>query len=110
MNTPGTLKDARRRKELALASLRELQLKEREGELVSRTAVERLMFATARSVRDNLLNIPDRVAGQYASLRDQSQIHGPLDQGNSAMFRGPDQREGQRQCACAASAATEAEG
>jgi hypothetical protein len=75
MNTPGTLQDARRRKELELASLRELQLKERQGELVSRLAVERLMFATARTCRDNLMNIPDRVAGQCASLRDQQQIH-----------------------------------
>jgi phage terminase Nu1 subunit (DNA packaging protein) len=78
MNTPGTLKDARRRKELALAGLRELQLKQRQGELVSKVAVENQLFSLARTVRDTLLNVPDRVSGQCASLRDQAQIHALL--------------------------------
>ena len=75
-----TLLDAKRRKETALASLKELTLKERQGSLVSRSAVEKEWFKIGRSIRDNLMNIPDRVSGQCASLRDQDKIHSLLTQ------------------------------
>lgn len=75
-----TLLDAKRRKETALATLREWQLEEKKGTLVSRSAMEKEWFRIARAMRDNLMNIPDRVSGQCASLRDQDKIHSLLTQ------------------------------
>ena len=75
-----TLLDARKRKEYALAETRELELRKRKGELVLRSAVEKEWFKIGRSIRDNLANIPDRVSGQCASLRDQDKIHSLLTQ------------------------------
>jgi|SRR5215831_9607968 len=69
-----SLMEARTRKEVALAGLRELQLKERSGELVLRRAVNDFEYKTARMLRDNLFNIPDRIAGQCAK-QNQETIH-----------------------------------
>jgi phage terminase Nu1 subunit (DNA packaging protein) len=66
---------ARARKETALAGLRELQLKERTGELVRKEAVEKVAFATGRRLRDGFLNLPNRLAGILAAERDQHMIH-----------------------------------
>lgn len=65
---------ARARKETALAALRELQLKERTGELVEREAVERVAFATGRRIRDSIENLPARLSGLFAAESDQSTI------------------------------------
>lgn len=45
------------------------------GELVSVDEVKTSAFNKARIVRDNLLNIPDRVASQLASINDEQKIH-----------------------------------
>src|SRR5215472_4784590 len=52
--------EARARKEAALAGLRELQLKVRQGELVEQSKVNNIWFTTTRRVRDNFLNLPAR--------------------------------------------------
>lgn len=70
-----TLSEARRRKETAMAKLRELELQRRTGELVSRAAVETRVFVLVWQVRDLLQNIPDRVAGICAAETDQARIH-----------------------------------
>jgi phage terminase Nu1 subunit (DNA packaging protein) len=64
---------ARARKETALAGLRELQLRQRQGELVEKEAVTKQEFATGRRVRDNLENIPARVSGPCVG-KDQREI------------------------------------
>jgi hypothetical protein len=45
------------------------------GELVSVEEVKTTAYNKARVVRDNLLNIPDRVASQLASLDNEKKIH-----------------------------------
>lgn len=54
--------EARRRKEVALAELRELQLQQRRGELLERIEVEKAAIEKYRVFRDRLLLIPDRCA------------------------------------------------
>ena len=70
--------EARARKETALAGLRELQLRQRQGELVLRSAVEMAVFASNRRVRDQLLNIPSRTSGILAAETNQHTIHAIL--------------------------------
>jgi phage terminase Nu1 subunit (DNA packaging protein) len=63
--------EARARKESALASLRELQLQERTGELVRRDAVSKAVFASNRAIRDQFMNLPARVSGLVAAETNQ---------------------------------------
>ena len=65
---------ARARKETALAGLRELQLRERTGELVEVAAVGAAAFRKARVVRDRLQNIPARCSGILAAESDQMKV------------------------------------
>ena len=67
--------EARARKEAALAGLRELQLKQRQGELVEQSKVDSDWFKIGRQTRDGLFNIPDRVCAICASETDQFKIH-----------------------------------
>ena len=57
---------------------RYLELKQRRGELVAREAIEKEWLRVARTTRDNLFNVPDRVAAQCASMREQSNVHALL--------------------------------
>ena len=50
------------------------------GELIAVDEVKQAAFNKARIVRDNLLNIPDRVANLLASVDDASKIHELLSQ------------------------------
>jgi phage terminase Nu1 subunit (DNA packaging protein) len=54
--------EAQRRKEIAVANLRELELSLKKSELVSRQEVEDAAFTRARIERDALLNWPQRIA------------------------------------------------
>jgi phage terminase Nu1 subunit (DNA packaging protein) len=67
-DAPESYYEARQRKESALARLRELEVQTREGALVEREAVNREAFTVGRQIRDQLLNIPDRLAGVLVSL------------------------------------------
>ena len=60
------------------ADMAELKVRQRNGELVLRNAVERETFALIRASRDKLLNIPDRTSGLLAAETDQSRIHAVL--------------------------------
>lgn len=57
------------------AKLTELEYKERNGELVAVRDVKAQAFALARSVRDGLMGIPDRVAPMLAATQDAAQVH-----------------------------------
>lgn len=70
-----TYNAAKTRHERLKADLAALDLAEKEGRLVEATAVEREAFRVARLVRDGLLNIPDRVAGELAAETDQFKVH-----------------------------------
>ena len=75
---PSTLLEARRRKETAMAGLRELELRKRKGELVLKESVVKEIFAMFRTARDKMFNIPDRVSGILAAESDQLAIHAIL--------------------------------
>ena len=65
--------------EVERGKLAELDRKQREGELVERSEVEEAAFASARRIRDALLNIPGRVTSLYAAETDPQKIHHNLE-------------------------------
>lgn len=71
----GTFQQARTLREAYMARLAKLEYEEKSGKLVQADAVKNEAFKTARMVRDNLLNIPDRVAGELAAESNQFKIH-----------------------------------
>lgn len=73
-SVPVSLNEAKRRKETALAELRELELRKRQGELVEVSAIERQAFETGRQVRDALLSLPERLSGIFAAEPQQDKI------------------------------------
>jgi hypothetical protein len=62
-------------RELYLARLARIEFEERSGKLVSRDEVTVAAFTTARTIRDNLLNIPDRLAATLAAEMEPSRVH-----------------------------------
>lgn len=63
------------RRERAEADLAELELRERRGELVKKSDVEREIFAVQRALRDRLAGIPDRIAPMLAAEADVTRCH-----------------------------------
>jgi hypothetical protein len=61
---PGTYRDAILRKETAIANLRELELAEKRGDLVSRKEAESAWENASVCLRDGILSVPDRIALQ----------------------------------------------
>lgn len=61
--------------EMERGKLLEARAKVEIGELIAVDEVKQAAFNKARIVRDNLLNIPDRVANLLASVDDASKIH-----------------------------------
>lgn len=57
------------------AELARLEFEEAEGKLVDGDKIKRQAFKVARSVRDAILNIPDRVSAELAAERDQFIVH-----------------------------------
>ena len=55
-------------------SLLELNLQEKSGELVKAKDVQVAAFSEARKLRDNMLNIPDRVAALIAADPDENSV------------------------------------
>jgi hypothetical protein len=64
--------------EVERGKLLEAKAKAEIGELVSMEEVKRDAFNTARVVRNNLLNIPDRVSALLASMNEAEKIHEKL--------------------------------
>lgn len=67
--------EARAAHERFKARLAELEMEEREGKLIEADAAKREAFRVARQVRDALLNLPDRVAGELAAETNQFKVH-----------------------------------
>lgn len=61
--------------EVERGKLLEAKAKAEIGELVSVEEVKREAFNTARVVRNNLLNIPDRVSELFGPITDAKKIH-----------------------------------
>lgn len=70
--------EARRRKEVALAGLREFELAERQGQLLRLADVEQTWAATAAMLRDAVLRIPDMAAPQLVGVRDATEARAIL--------------------------------
>src|SRR5258705_11395366 len=66
--SPTSLHGARTRKEHALATLRELEVRRRQGELVEAVAVEREWAGIVRQVRAAMLAVPSRVRSRLPHL------------------------------------------
>lgn len=75
----GSMQAARLRKELALAQLRELELRQKSGELIEVESVRRMWFERGRTVRDLLLGLPPRLAASLAAESDQAAVRVLLD-------------------------------
>ncbi len=74
------LNESRARREHYQAELAKLEVDHRRGELVAADAVKKEAFSTAKTVREALINIPDRVANLLAAENDASAIHMALTQ------------------------------
>ncbi len=70
-----TYAQSRAVRELYLARLAKIEFEERASKLVSRDEVTVAAFTRARTVRDNLLNIPDRLSAMLAAESDPTQVH-----------------------------------
>jgi hypothetical protein len=66
---------ARAVRENYLARLAKIEFEEKTAKLVSRDEVQVAAFTKARTVRDNLLNIPDRLAATLAAETDADKVH-----------------------------------
>lgn len=73
-----TYQAARSRKESSIANLRGLEFAEKEGKLIDRAQTEADAFKTARTVRNGLIAIPDRVASLLAAESDPARVHAVL--------------------------------
>lgn len=70
-----TFMQAKTRREITNANMAALELAEKEGLLVPKADVDREAFRVARTVRDSLLNIPDRTAAELAAETNQFRVH-----------------------------------
>ena len=70
-----TYAQSRAVRELYLARLSKIEFEERAAKLVSRDEVTVAAFTKARTVRDNLLNIPDRLAAMLAAEVDPTEVY-----------------------------------
>jgi phage terminase Nu1 subunit (DNA packaging protein) len=57
------------------ARLAKLDFEEKSGKLVDADTVKKQAFKAARTVRDQMMNIPDRVAAELAAETDTFKIH-----------------------------------
>ena len=74
------LNESRARREHYQAELAKLDVDHRRNELVAADAVKKEAFNVAKTVREALINIPDRVANLLAAESDASAIHMALTQ------------------------------
>jgi hypothetical protein len=66
---------ARAIRENYLARLAKIEFEEKTAKLISRDEVQVAAFTKARTVRDNLLNIPDRLAATLAAESDADKVY-----------------------------------
>lgn len=74
-----TTHEARRRKELALAELREMERDRRRGELVPAADVKTKWAAIAGRIRDAVLRIPNKCAPAVAAAADAREARAILE-------------------------------
>jgi phage terminase Nu1 subunit (DNA packaging protein) len=74
----GQSDEGKRRYLLAVAELKEIQLAEKRGELVSIQAVTEKLADELTAVRGRLLAMPGRLAGQIAIMSDAAEIEAAI--------------------------------
>ncbi len=62
--------EAQRREKVAKAKVAELELKEKEGELVQKAVIYEQLYAAGKELRDTLLSIPDRIIDQVIAASE----------------------------------------
>lgn len=77
-NSPSTYSQARAYKETFNAKLAKLQYDERVGRVTSVEQVQKEAFRDARIVRDAMMRLPDRLAGELAAETNQFKVHSRL--------------------------------
>ena len=93
-NTP-SFADARAVKEFYSARLTKLEYEKESGTLISANEVKVQTFNRFRAFRDQMLNIPDRIADELAGLSDAQEIFRILtEEIKSALNDHADDREG----------------
>lgn len=78
-NVP-SLTESRSIKEAFLARIAKIEYEERSGRLIPAEKVKLDAFKLARTVRDAILNVPDRIANELASYDEPAKIHERLTQ------------------------------
>jgi hypothetical protein len=72
---PGTLASSKARKEHWAAETARLKYEELAGKLVDAEAVAKQAFDLGRTIREAIMGIPDRIAGELASETDPHRVH-----------------------------------
>lgn len=71
-----TFAEAQRRKEVAKALTAELELKEKEGSLISKQKIDEQLFAFGKELRDALLAVPDRITDEViAAVENRTKVN-----------------------------------
>ena len=73
-----TFDEARALREQFAAERERLKLEQEAGLLIDAAEVRAVWFAALRTVRERLLNVPDRLAQQLATEGDAAQVHAAL--------------------------------
>jgi hypothetical protein len=73
-----TIAQSRQISEAYSAKLKKLEYEEKSGRLIDIEKVKAQAFKSARSIRDSLMNIPDRCAAELAAEMDTPRVHARL--------------------------------
>ena len=73
-NTQVNMFEAERRKKAFEANLKELQYKEKKGELINLAKASKVVFEGGRKCRDAILNIPSRISPELAAETDPFKV------------------------------------
>ncbi len=69
------LAESRAKREAYEAEMARIKFEKEQGRVIDVDQVRDMAFKAARSVRDGMLNIPDRIAGELAHETNQFKIH-----------------------------------
>lgn len=75
-----SLSDAQRRATLERARSYRLANLQKQGRLYDRALAKREAFECARTIRDSMLNIPDRLSAELAAETDAARVHSRLEE------------------------------
>ena len=70
--------NAQRRKEIALADLREMEVKQKRGELIESDEVSLRWATICTTIRDGMLSLPSKLSDRLAAMTNEREIHSLL--------------------------------